>query len=76
MMRTIEATATVTEDGRLIVSAPPDVPAGQHRVVVVIEEDLTRSNGSKQRRVLDLPAHDLGLVDDTFTFRREDIYDD
>ena len=37
-MRTIETTATVTNDGKMTVQLPPDIPEGEHRVVVVIEE--------------------------------------
>ncbi|XGV94475.1 MAG: hypothetical protein ACAF41_17175 [Leptolyngbya sp. BL-A-14] len=37
-MRTIETTATITEDGQLILQVPPDLAPGQHRVVVVIDE--------------------------------------
>ena len=37
-MRTIETTATVTEEGQLTLQVPPDILPGQHRVVVVIDE--------------------------------------
>jgi len=39
-MKTIETTALVTPDGELTITlqTPPDVPPGQHRVVVVIDE--------------------------------------
>jgi len=37
-MRTIEAIATFTEDGQMIMPSPPDVTPGAHRVVVVVEE--------------------------------------
>jgi hypothetical protein len=37
-MRTIDTTATITEEGQLILQVPPDISPGQHRVVVVIDE--------------------------------------
>jgi hypothetical protein len=37
-MRTIETTATVTEDGKLTMRVPDDVSPGTHAVVVVIDE--------------------------------------
>ena len=79
-MRTITTTATITEDGVLMVPAPPDIPAGQHRVVVVIEEQIAQANGSEQggsrRSPLELTPHATGLLDDGFTFRREELYND
>ena len=75
-MRTIRTTATVTEEGTITVSVPPDIPAGKHQVVVVIEESLTETNGDQQRAALDLTAYPVGLVSDDFTFHREDLYGD
>jgi hypothetical protein len=37
-MRTIETTATITEDEQLTLQVPSDLPPGLHRVVVVIDE--------------------------------------
>ncbi|MBW4695123.1 MAG: hypothetical protein KME27_25515 [Lyngbya sp. HA4199-MV5] len=42
-MRTIETTATITKDGQLTLQVPPDLSPGQHRVVVVIDEQLELS---------------------------------
>ena len=42
-MRTIEVTARVNEDGTLTVRVPPDVTPGEHRVVLVIEEQVARA---------------------------------
>ena len=38
-MRTIEATGRVSEDGTLTVRVPPDVTPGDHKVVLLIDED-------------------------------------
>ena len=40
-MRTIETTATVTPDGKLLANVPSDLAPGEHRVVLVIEEDAS-----------------------------------
>ncbi len=50
-MRTIEATATVTPDGKLTIDAPADIEPGEYQIVVVIDE-----NQSTQEDMLDLEA--------------------
>jgi hypothetical protein len=72
-MRTIEATAHVGADGKLVVPVPPDIPPGEHRVVVVIE---AAPAPPPRREPLRFSAHDLTLIDPSFTFRREDLYGD
>jgi hypothetical protein len=57
----------------MVIPVPADLQAGEHQVVVVIDETPTQTNG--QRPVLNLSAHSVGLVDERFTFRREDLYD-
>jgi hypothetical protein len=37
-MKTIETIANVSPDGKLTVQLPPDVPPGEHKVVLVIDE--------------------------------------
>lgn len=73
-MRTIETVATVTPEHTLTIQLPPDVPPGDCRVVVVIE------NGSPAEEVKSLPfgirPYNVALVDPTNTFRREDLYGD
>lgn len=39
-MKTIETTATVNSDGTMTLQAPPDVAPGEHRVVLVIDENI------------------------------------
>jgi hypothetical protein len=72
-MRTIETTADVGTDGKLIVQLPSDVPPGPHRVVVVVEEQASER---PKREPLTFSKHDLTLIDPSFTFRREDLYGD
>jgi hypothetical protein len=75
MMRTIETTATVNEDGTLVVAVPPDVRPGRHRVVVVIEETNGRT-ATEERPPFDFPVHDSGPWPEGLSLRREDMYDD
>jgi hypothetical protein len=72
-MRTIEMTAEVGEDRKLVVQLPSDVPPGPHRVIVVVEEQPT---GRPKREPLKIQTFDVGIVDPNFTYRREDIYGD
>jgi hypothetical protein len=72
-MRTIETTAQVSEDRKLVVQLPSDVTPGEHRVVVVIEESPA---APRKREPLRFPGHDLTLIDPGFKFRREDLYGD
>ena len=72
-MRTIETNAVVTEDGQLIVPMPADITPGHHRVVIVIEEQAAPT--TRKRPPLKLSVFPFGLTDDTFTMRREELYD-
>ncbi|MGV0028151.1 hypothetical protein [Phormidesmis priestleyi] len=72
-MRTIETTATITEDGQLTLQVPPDILPGQHRVVVVIDE---QSIAPSKRSSLQFSTYPVGLVSSNLTFRREDLYGD
>ena len=72
-MKTIETNATVTTDGRLIAKIPPNILPGEHRVVVVIDEQpLTM----KKRPSLDFPVDNYGPWPSTLSLRREDMYGD
>ena len=71
-MRTIETTATVLEDGTLTAKVPPDIPAGEYRVVLVIEEKPSH----KVRPPLNLPVIHVGEWPANLSLRREDMYDD
>ena len=72
-MRTIETTATVDPDGTLTARVPPEIPPGQHRVVLVIEEQPERK---EEVPPFDFPVHDLGPWPEGLSLRREDMYDD
>lgn len=70
-MRTIEAVATVSEDGTLTVQVEGVAP-GHHTVVLVIDERPV----TRLREPLDLTPYPVGIAVDGFTFRREDLYSD
>ncbi|NMG22109.1 hypothetical protein [Brasilonema bromeliae] len=49
-MKVIETIATVTEDGKMTVQLPPDIPAGEHKVVVIIaKQPLPKKPETKEK---------------------------
>ncbi len=69
-MQTIETTATVTPDGTLVVTVPPTIAPGAHRVVIVIEETLVDTTPLILRPI------PLTNWPPEATFCREEIYGD
>lgn len=72
-MKTIETTATVTNDGKMTVQVPPDIAQGEHRVVVVIEEQPIKK---ETQSLADFPVRDYGPWPANLSLRREDMYDE
>ena len=72
-MKTIETTGVVGDDRKLTLQLPAHVAPGQHRIVLVIDD-----NGQQppSLRMDEWPIHDAGLVDPNFAMRREDLYGD
>jgi hypothetical protein len=72
-MKTIETVIKVDEHGMATLRMPPDVTPGEHKVVMVIDEEL-----KKPKIPLSFPRHDIGPwpFGPNETFRREDLYDD
>lgn len=75
-MKAIETIATVNKDGKITAQLPPDIPEGEHQVVIVIDEKpLTKEEDKKEKKVpLKFSAYPVGLVSESLTFRREDLY--
>ena len=73
-MRTIEMTATVSQDRKLIVPVPEDIQPGTHRVVVVIDEEVGEQ--PEEGRAFDFPIHDVGPWPAHLSLGREDLYGD
>jgi hypothetical protein len=74
-MRSLVVTAVVTPEHTVTVTVPSDIPPGPHQAVLVIEEQV-QPPPQELPDFLHWPAHDVALVDPSFTFRREDIYGD
>ncbi len=77
-MKTIETIVTVTVDGKIIVQLPPDIPVGEHKVVLVIDEKpLPEKPLSKEKRLpLNFPVDNYGSWPENLSLRREDMYGD
>lgn len=75
-MKTIEITATVTEDGKLTVQLPSDIPPGEHQIVLVIDEKPVpeKSSTQKKRPPLNFPVDNYGPWPANLSLRREDMY--
>lgn len=51
---------------------PQDIPQGEHQVILVIDDQkLIKEN----HQPLKFSAYPVGLVSESFTFPREDLYD-
>jgi hypothetical protein len=72
-MKTIETTATVSAGGTLTVLVPPDIRPGEHRVVLIIDEEPV---GEREAYPFDFPVDDLGPWPEGLSLRREDMYGD
>lgn len=77
-MKAIETIATVTKDGQITLQLPQDISEGQHKVIIVIDEQpLSEKSESKERRQpLNFPIYDCGLWPESLSLRREDMYGD
>jgi len=75
-MRTIETTAQVTEDRKLMGQAPPEVTPGRHRILIIMEDVAQADGGGDLDDFDDFPAHDWGTWPANVSLRREDMYDD
>ncbi|WP_341525336.1 hypothetical protein WKK05_22395 [Nostoc sp. UHCC 0302] len=75
-MKTIETIATVTKDGKITAQIPLDIPEGEHQIVIVIDEKpLAEKVESKEKKApLKFSAYPVGLVSESLTFRREELY--
>jgi hypothetical protein len=76
-MKTIETVVNVTPERQITVQLPPDIPAGEYQVVIVINESVKSEDLAAKNKIktLKFSAYPVGLVSDNFTFRREDLYD-
>jgi hypothetical protein len=75
-VKTIETTAPVSADHtlNLTVRLATDVPPGDHRVLVVVDEGLIPKPA--ELSLNDWPRHDVGPWPEGLSLRREDMYGD
>jgi len=75
-MQSMQTTATVSVDGKLVVQLPLSIPPGEHRVLLVLDETVgpAKIQISKQPLALNVLRWEAWPADSTF--RREDIYGD
>ncbi len=72
-MKTIETIVTIGTDHKLILELPPDIGPGEHRIVVVIEDQPPLKPAHPP---LDFPVIDVGPWPENLSLRREDMYND
>lgn len=72
-MRVIETIVNVMPDGTTLVKDLLDIAPGEHRVVLVIDEQPDKP---RARRPLRFTAYPAGPSSPSDTFRRENLYGD
>jgi hypothetical protein len=69
-MKTFQAIVKINNDGKLRLDIPVNIPPGEYKVVLVIEESqapLVKSS------LGDFPVHNLGSWNPNLSLRREDV---
>jgi hypothetical protein len=76
-MQTIETSISVNHDGLAVIELklPQSIPAGEHRAVVIVEEQPTPIKSAEDQALDLLPLSFEGWPKDC-NFRREDLYGD
>ena len=72
-MITIEAIATVTPEGKVTIQLPATIPPGNHKLVLVIDEQPVTS---EKPPPLDFPVIHVNSYPADLSLRREDMYGD
>jgi hypothetical protein len=70
-MKTFETQAVVSATGAMMIQLQTNIPQGIHPVVLVINP---QPNSSKRMPPLKFGRYAVGLINNDFTFRREDLY--
>jgi hypothetical protein len=76
IMKAIEATAIVTEDGKLLVQVETDMPPGEHEVLLVVNEQVSSTRPKVAKSPLKLKVMNWDNWPPDATFRHEELYDD
>ncbi|MFB2980580.1 hypothetical protein [Microseira sp. BLCC-F43] len=76
-MKAIATTVIVTADGKITLQLPPDIPPGEHQVVLVIDEQPAPPElvTKKERPPLNFPVDSYGSWPADLSLKREDMYD-
>ncbi len=72
-MQTIEMTATVANNGEVVLRLPSNISPGEHRFVVMIEDQPTVLDAPD---LPEFPVISVGAWPEGFSLRREDMYGD
>jgi len=70
-MKTIETNAVISQTGRLLIQLQTDISPGKYPVILVIKKQPTTHHHAKS---LKFGRYAVGLANDDFTFRREELY--
>jgi hypothetical protein len=70
-MKTIETNAVVTQTGKLLIQLQTDFSPGKYPVVLVIRKQPATHHPAKS---LKFGRYAVGLANDDFSFRREELY--
>ncbi|HEX8230711.1 MAG TPA: hypothetical protein VF826_15550 [Chloroflexia bacterium] len=73
-MRIIEAELRVTKKGKGVVTLPPDIEPGAHKVSITIADESTTP--TEKHKPIEFLVLDLGPWPEGLSLRREDMYDD
>jgi len=72
-MRRIETKGTVDDDGQLSVQVPEDIAPGEHKIVVIIDEE---PSPLQVMDPADWPVLHIESWPENLSLRREDMYDE
>ena len=75
-MRTIETVATIAPDGTLTAQMPSGVVPGQHRIVVVLDQESGQPAARTPKPPVELHVSPWEGWPADCTFRRKDLYGD
>jgi hypothetical protein len=73
-MRSIDAELTVTEKGKGVVTLPPDIEPGEHKVTITINDGPAPNNG--KQKPIEFLVIEVDKWPENFSTRREDLYGD
>ncbi len=73
-MRVIDAELTVTEKGKGVVTLPPDIEPGEHKVTITIEDEP--ATAKQAQKPIEFLVIEVDEWPENLSLRREDMYGD